>query len=168
MKVGNTHFILHLKRQGLQPRTIVVLNNHLCSVLDYLRDRKLDFSLDTYHQFIDSKMDSVSHASINKYAQATKKYCEYMGWDWGVKIQKLPEQPKKRYLMSDDEIMKFLAIDTPYTLFWSVLAFTGARPGELRNLLPENIDPINKSVTFEKTKTGTGGLYHSRNILQMI
>jgi len=152
MNVDTAQFVFSLKRQGLQPRTIAVLISHL----QRLTDTCNELTLETYYTFIDSKIETLSHASINKYAQAVKKYCEFMGWEWGKQLQKLSEQPKKRYLLSDDEIMDFIAIDTPYSLFWKLLAFTGCRPGELREITNANVDPISKSITFEKTKTGTG------------
>lgn len=147
-------FKLFLKRQGLKERTIKQLLIHTRKILVSAPE----LTEESFNKFISWKIDEVSHASINKYIQAIKKVCEFHGWDWGDKIKKLKEEPRTRLMLDDGEIKNFLEVETQekYTIFWLLAVYTGGRKAEIKSLRPQDIDPIGKTATFPKSKTGTG------------
>lgn len=119
--------------------------------------KETSFSESSIESFLLYKIQSISHSGVNKYIKAFKQYCEFKQLELPKTVTKLKEHPKARILFSDTEIDSFISLDPPpskYGVFWSILAYTGARPGEIVGLTQADIDPAQHVMYIHKTKTG--------------
>jgi integrase len=120
--------------------------------LRYLEQNHL-LSEQAFVSFLVSLKGKKSASTLNKWLQAVRHYCRYYELTWKLPPQQT-EHNKKRDTFSDEEIEKILGIaKTPYKEYLSILAFTGARPGEVLAIQPEDIDKASWSVNIHGTKT---------------
>lgn len=82
-------------------------------------------------------------------------------------IKQIKERSKVKATMSDSEIEAFLSLPprrngpkenwyyNKYTLFYSIMAYTGMRPGEVAHLQTGNVDFGRSIFVLEDTKTNT-------------
>lgn len=113
--------------------------------------------------FAEKLMCGNSPASINKYIQATKLYCEFKGLSWGEGIKRLKEKPGPKSTLSEQEVESFLSLPQEdfetdshylkYQLFWALIIWTGSRTGEVRTLTVEQVDFGRSMVIYPKTKS---------------
>lgn len=130
------------------------IRSYLLAVNAFFNEDK-SFDSPSVHDFIRVKLQTLSHAGVNLYIKAFKHYCGFLGITVFPCITKKKETPKSRILLTDKEIEEVIACeDSKYTLFWMLLAYTGARPGEICALKPEDIDLSNKVIYIQKSKTG--------------
>lgn len=156
-------FRLYLQRQNLRPKTI----KQFCIYLNVLLTACDPFTPQTFEGFLGSQSQKFSAASLNKYVQTARKYVTLKKLDFPEDLLKqFKESPKTRLTFSDEEILRFLSLeplerDGAYTFkkmtaYWSTVAFTGARPGEIAQLRQEDIDLSGGVIIIPKSKTGTG------------
>jgi integrase len=130
------------------------IRSYLLAVKAFTNEDK-PFESTPVHDFLRQKLLTLSHAGVNLYIKAFKHYCGFLGLSVFPCITKKKETPKSRILLTDKEIEEVIACeDSKYTLFWTLLAYTGARPGEICALKPEDIDLSNKIIYIQKSKTG--------------
>lgn len=107
--------------------------------------------------FLLHKIQDVSPSSYNKYVKALKHYCRFQGVEVFPFLKNLKEKPKERILLTDQEMKDLLTLEyrhgRKYNVFWAVLMYTGARPGEVCGLRSEHIDVAAGVIYFHKTKT---------------
>lgn len=89
---------------------------------------------------------------INDYVDSSKLWAECFGLSGFNEIRDLPEQEPEKAIMSDIEIEKFLGLlpkrngpkelrnHMRWTVFFSIMAFSGMRPGEVAKLTVDDVD----------------------------
>lgn len=119
---------------------------------------------------------------INDYIKYTRKYNEFLidtgkPHDPRIKdIKMVRETPPTKSTLSDQEIEEFLSLPAPtyrkvvngveydfkyhvgyelYTVFFTILAYSGARPSEIANLKIEDVDFGRNVFILRETKTNT-------------
>lgn len=115
------------------------------------------------------KTDGKSNAYLNTIINTIRLYSQYLELDPELQHYK---QFKKtsgiKATMSDDEIEAFLGLPCPYhadkrhhqqfTVFWSICAFTGMRPGEVAHLTVEDVDWGRGVFLIRTSKTNQPGI----------
>ena len=155
-------FRLFLVRQGLSPRTI---NQHLIR-FKILYEECFPFTQKSIDTYLIKRIEAkASGSTINKYVQTIKKICELENLEWGKTVGKVRESRRPRVLLSDTEIEDLIAvepIDCPrisrakFKAFWQLVAYSGARPGEVLVLTVNDIDLHNKTFILRTSKTLEG------------
>jgi integrase len=118
----------------------------------------------SFWAFVDTQLaNGVKPSSINRYMAVVKLYGRFRGWAWVENLHKLKEDTPKIGLLSDDEVEAFLSLPPPpntpvtswnrWTLFFSILAFSGMRPNECATLTVEDIDFTSNNFLLWDTKT---------------
>jgi integrase len=151
-----------LYKNGRYPSTI---KKHLIR-LRVLNRNLSEWNLENIDCFIIAQIKKgYSPACTNSYIDTIRLYAQF---------NKLPDEIKnyKHYrrsysvkgTMSDDEIERLIDLTCPngsnnkiwntYSLFYSILAYTGCRPHEICQLKKENIDWGRNVFSIEHTKTG--------------
>jgi integrase len=106
-----------------------------------------------------------SGATINKYINTYHLFAKYLihehirtkeelGWVWELQHHK--ENPKQRVIFSAWEMERFLKYEDRYTVYFTLLARTGARPMEIASLKKSDIDYANNLIMIQESKTGEG------------
>lgn len=149
-------FQLFLKRQGLAHNT----QRTLLSRADKLIEACDPFTKQTVDEYLCEIADQYSNATVNKYVQAARKICAYKELNWGKKISRIKERAPRRSTMSDDEIEAFIGLENAterstkkYRAYWSLVAYTGARPSEILGLSVKDFDVSNDTVTIRDNKS---------------
>jgi integrase/recombinase XerD len=149
-------FELFLKRQGLAKRT----QSQILSRAEKLIASCQPFNKQTVDKFLVSVSDKFSNATVNKYVQAVKKICAYENLDWGKTVTRLTERSPARLTLSDTEIERLISLENysrrvteKWQVYFSLLAFTGARPGEILRLRSSDFDLSDHTVSISSTKT---------------
>ena len=140
-------FELHLATSGLSARTVKTLSSRMAIILD-----SVPLEPDSIAQFVLDKKNTYSEAAANKYLQALNHYVKWKKLDLAIPKQ-FREHCKTRETFSDSEIENILKIKNRYTPFFGLLAFTGARPHEILDLQPEQIDRSLNVLRLKVTKT---------------
>ena len=83
-------------------------------------------------------------------------------------LRQYPKQHTTKATLSDEEIEAFLALPRrknqphayfpKYKVFWHLVAFTGARPGEIAKLTKKHVDWGRGVLVFDITKTNVPGV----------
>jgi len=117
------------------------------------------------------------NSHINKYIASIRIYYKFLDRDGGEVFKFLPKETYIKATMSDKEIEAFLRLPPPtvvathrngkkfereidpngyhlWTLFFSIMAFTGMRPGEVAHLTVDTVDFGRSVFILEDTKTG--------------
>lgn len=121
----------------------------------WLKSADTDDPQSLYDFLAKRRKSGCSNATINKIIQSVRRFCEYQNLTH-IKIPKqLREDSRVRKTFSDDEIDQFLAIDpsSEWTDFFTVLAFTGCRPGELLHISTDCFDSLTRTLEIKNTKT---------------
>lgn len=143
---------LFIKRQGLDPATekrILSRSNKLVKACD-------PFCQKTVDEYLVKLSDKYTNSTVNKYIQAVKKICAYKQLDWGKNVTCLKNKPPRRPTMSDSEIEALISLENgiqKYNVFWSVVAYTGARPGEILRLRVEDINQSDHTIEIKDNKS---------------
>jgi integrase len=116
-------------------------------------DGHLD-SEEAFSRYLVSRKSELSGAALNKYIQATRHYCTFRQLNWTLPIHQR-EQTRDRETFSEQEIINIIkASKADFQCFYALLAFSGARPSEIRLLEARNINKSVWTVTLNGTKTG--------------
>jgi len=155
-------FELYMTRAGLAKSTT---RNYL----DLIKvvSREVDsFDEKTIDVFLAGKIHSLSNAGVNKYVKVIRKYCGFKEIEWGKRVKELREYRKPRVLITDAEIEDFVNLDPEdgdnpdshrkFTIFWKLLAYSGARPKEILSLTTNDFDFVNNVFFIQTSKTGDG------------
>lgn len=161
-KVNTTGFRLYLIRQGLAKRTV---KQHL-SRAETLIKKCQPFTCQNCELYLANRLENgISGSTINKYVQTIHKLRDFLGLKWDKTVSYVREQSKPRVLFTDDEIDAFISLETKdisgkitakWSVFWKLLAYTGARPGEIRTLTVNDVDLSSKLIIIRKSKTDKG------------
>jgi len=144
-------FKLYLQRNGLHPTTV---KNYLTAMGAYFAHFD-EFDENSVDSFISLKLETISTAGVNKYIKAFKRYIAFKELSGFKSVHKLKERPKSRYTLSDTEIGQIIdCAENKYTVFFALLAYTGARPGEITHLKLVDIDQAQDVLLIHHTKTG--------------
>lgn len=137
---------------------VYLLSNNLSdytvrTYVSFIEAYEGDFSLDGVRSFIAKKLETISSAGVNKYIKAFKRYCDYQDIAWGAKLKKLTEKVPKYQMLDAEEIRQLIDIrDNKYSVYFEVLAYSGARPNEVAQLTHECL--YDGFLLFKDTKTG--------------
>lgn len=140
--------------RGLSSDTV----NRTIRLLNTL-ERECDvFDKESLQNFLIGKLNKLSAAGYNQYVKVLRRYYDFKKFnDKDFEFLKyLNEKPKQRILLRDEEIEKLINLDPPpsrFGVFWTLLAYCGARPGEIRQLKQEDFDLNSGVVYFHTTKT---------------
>jgi len=148
---------LHLLRQGLRQDTITA---HV-SRLNYIKSQVTPLTKNNFENWLMGKLPSVKKSSLNRYIITMRSYCHYEDWDWRLPLFK--EDATHKAIFSDGEIEAFLSLPRPphfnrvnwyqWTVFFSVLAFSGMRGSEVAQLRSEMVDFGSNNFILDHTKT---------------
>lgn len=151
-------FSNYLSRGGIRGVSYYV------AVMNYL-NKHITFSYESLMSFVDELLDKhTKRSTINRYLSVIKSYGRYKQWDWVEQITKLKEiETPKIGLLSNEEVEEFLLVPCPprtpieswnsWTLFYSIIAYTGMRPRECAQLDVESIDFNSNNFLLWETKT---------------
>lgn len=156
-------FKLVLLKRGCKASTI---RRHVWNVKHLLAETKLSKKdVDAY--FLKLLLEGKKETYLNSLIDSLRVYAQWKSLS--KSLQKYPhfkEKPTEKATMSDSEIEAFLKLPAPckkgsnvdnynrWTLFFTILAYTGARPGEVAKLTKEDIDWGNNCIHVNDDKTG--------------
>lgn len=159
-------YIVNAKIRGLSDETIRTYQHHNKYFVDFIGKDKNCSSLDaetvtSYISFLKDK--NMKSTTINSYIQNISpiiKYCIKKGYileDFNVPYLKVQEKFKEIYtedelntLLQPPKRKDFVSLRT-YTCIW-LLASTGLRASELRNLRVNNVNLLDRVITCNYTK----------------
>lgn len=169
-------FKLILLKRGCKASTI---RRHVWNVEHLIRDTKLTKKdIDAY--FIKLLEEGKKETYLNSLIDSLRVYAQCRGLS--KSLQKYPyfkEKPSEKATMSDTEIEAFLNLPplckrgaghdsyNRWTMFFRILAYTGARPGEIAQLTKEDIDWGNNCIHVNDDKTGHNRLLPIADCLKM-
>lgn len=164
MEILATSFEVDLLREGLASKTIQL---HL-QRLQYFKNELTLFNSACLNDWIVRKRrDGWKNNSINSYLKTAKKLGKLYNIDGFNNARYLPANETKKATLSDKEIVKFLKLRNPYkikqrshrarfdmfTMFFTIQAYTGARPQEVSLLTIDDIDFGNNRIMIHGKKT---------------
>lgn len=142
---GFTAFLLRNNRRN------TTIKRHIAT-LKFLHEKLPNFNRENIDSFLlKQKEEGKTNSYLNTQINTIRLYSQYKRLD--VSLQKY-KQFKKTFgikaTLSDEEIEAFLNLPLPYhaekkhwqimTVFWSICAFTGMRPGEVAHLKIDDVD----------------------------
>lgn len=150
-------YLLKNGRKESTARNYVVALRKLLQVSPTLEQKKVDFYLLT---LVNS---GKRHSYLNNLIDLTRLYRRYLGLE-EQKIGYYCDQNFVKATMSDEEIESFLSLKPwgrtqnkhnyeVWTIFFSIMAFTGMRPGEVAHLTVNTCDFGRGIFILEDTKT---------------
>ena len=162
-EVGFPAWLLKHDRRNTTIRKHTYTLRYLGKFVDEFDKEKIDRFL------LGLKADGKSNAYLNTIINTIRLYSQYLGLDPALQHYK---QFKKtsgiKATMSDDEIEAFLGLTCPYhadkehwrqyTIFWSICAYTGMRPGEVAHLKIEDVDFGRGVFQIRISKTNQPGI----------
>jgi len=162
--IDRNGFRVWLVRQGLATRTI---NTHVAR-LEYF-DRTLSaFSVKEVDAWVCVGIErGLKHNSINSYLKTIKKYGAFINDQSLYKVKLLPPNASLKATLSEEEITRFLSLEPHYTgkmlchvkrfnmftVFFAVLAHTGARTHEIIEMTVGQVDLGSNTIMINATKT---------------
>jgi integrase len=147
MTASMAGFELYLATSGLSARTVKTLSERMAIILE-----SVPLEPEPIARFVLEKKNTFSEAAANKYIQALNHYSKWKGLKLEIPKQ-FREHCKTRQTFSDKEIEQILKIKNRYTPYFGLLAYTGARPHEILDLEPEQIDRSLNVLRLKVTKT---------------
>lgn len=165
-------FYLYLKRRGNTEETIKTKFYVLHRLFRELPDLSLSHIEAWFTQELQRKKSS---RYINIIVNALRVYGQFLGNKELAQIHFLPEEPAIKSTMSDEEILRFLSLPSEikvprhqhgkivymkvkpkwwnkYTMFWTIVAYSGMRTGEVAGLTIDDIDFGRNVFILEHTK----------------
>lgn len=156
-------FQLYLTQNGRKQTTI---KRHL-QQLRYLLQKVKPFTKENFDQFLLSlKEQGRKNTYLNSLIASVRVYSQFLNLGQELSTYKfLPEEPSIKATMSDKEIEAFLGLPRPpqkgvgktgwrkWTIFFSIMAFTGMRPGEVAKLTINEVDWGRSVFLVRETKT---------------
>ena len=156
-------FRLYLLQQNRKESTT---KRHLWNIQRLFRDAKpfTKNGVDKFFLFL--KEQGCKNSYLNSLICTIRVYSQFANLDKELCSYKfLPEKPSIKATMSDDEIEAFLNIPRPHqrgqgkalwckwTIFFSIMAYTGMRPGEVANLTINDVDLGRNIFIIRDSKT---------------
>lgn len=149
---------LHLLRQGLRQDTVAA---HV-SRLNYIRSQVTPLTPDNFEKWLLAKLNQgLKKSSLNRYIITMRSYYRFCEIDYKIPLFK--EDQTHKAIFSDSEIEAFLGLERPkgfrsikwhqWTVFFSVLCFSGMRASEVAQLRTEMVDFGSNNFILEHTKT---------------
>lgn len=160
---GFTAFLLQNNRRN------TTIKRHILT-LKFLHGKLPNFNKENIDKFLlKQKEEGKANSYLNTQINTIRLYSQYKNLD--VYLQK-HKQFKKTFsikaTLSDSEIEAFLALPIPYhaekrhwqimTVFWSICAFTGMRPGEVAHLKVDDVDYGRGVFYIRQSKTNQPGI----------
>lgn len=124
-----------------------------------------DFSYEAVMAQVTNLLRTHTKATVNKYLNTYRLYRKYLietemeteeNLSWVDKFKHYHETHKQRLVFSNQELSSFLAINDIYSMYFKLLARTGARPMEIASLQKRDVDFANNLLQIQQTKTGDG------------
>lgn len=153
-------FNIYLVRQGLSLGTVEKHTASLRNLISSIGALEINL-IEKYIFELIKKEYSPGH--INNLVQALRHYGEFTKKTAYKKIKYLPLKETHKATMSDKEIEAFLSLEPGkdcdiklyklFTLYFSILSYSGMRPGEVANLTIESVDFGRGVFDLSKTKT---------------
>lgn len=159
--IDNQAFFNHLLREGRKPSTCY---RHVNIVKILQKELKEWNAQELENLLVRYKVDGKRHSYLNHIIDCYNLYSRFKGIET-AHVKRFNDQPFAKATMSDDEIEKFLSLPCKrpggkeeanyktWTLFFSIMAFTGMRPGEIAHLTVQTVDFGLNVFTLEDTKT---------------
>lgn len=146
----------------------------IAHLFDFLREQGyIHLTAEGYNAFILFKKESGCKNNYLRHywvhARVYTRYCIDRGLPHDptiFEVRKLKAEPVVKTTLSDDEIEVFLSLEAPkvrglnvkayqvWTVFFSILAFTGMRPSEVAHLTVDDVDFGRGVFILRRTKTG--------------
>lgn len=145
------YFLQTRKTEKGFPLSYRTVSRHIHYVGVILRENP-DFTMEGIEQFfMRKKEEGCKNTYINHIIPSIRYYADFKGLKgYKEKFPYLPEETYTSATMSDDEIEAFLGLRRPknydirqwfrWTVFFSIMAYTGLRPGEVAHLEVNDID----------------------------
>lgn len=155
-------FKLFLLRRGKRQSTIYTHITNIKRVLSAVQPLTRE-NIENY--ILTLQEQGKKETYINHMMDAVSLYGQYKGIEELQHIPRLKEKEHIKATMSDEEIETFLALPCSedgrnnvevwnmWTLFWSVCAYTGMRPGEVAGLTIDAVDFGRNIFILDVTKT---------------
>jgi len=154
-------FLLHLSREGRKTATVNKYRKELAILLREVQPFTPK-NLETYLLKLHNLGRSAVY--INMHIINAKVYARWLGLEGFESIRGWKEKPVDKATMSDEEIEAFLTLPKwsinqksqhyeRWTLFFTILAYTGMRPGECAKLTTEDVDFGRGVFILRDTKT---------------
>ena len=124
-----------------------------------------DYSYEAIMSQVTNLLRTHTKATVNKYINTYRLYRKFLietevetedNLSWVDKFKHYHETPKQRLVFSTRELTAFLAINDKYSMYFKLLARTGARPMEIASLQKRDVDFANNLLQIQQTKTGNG------------
>ncbi len=152
-------FQVHLARIGLRQSTIALHTR----CLDRIFDEAPNLTLTQIESFLQRMLSSGRKATyVNFFVDSLRVFGRYIHNEYCSTIKPFPEEEPVISTMSDEDIETFLKLPPPsytfihrsgkkvhrtfakgydsWTLFYSIFAYTGMRPGEIAHLTINDVD----------------------------
>jgi len=154
-------FSAFLAQQGRKPRTI---KRHLENLS--LLSKSLQSKESVVHFLLLEQQRGLRNTSINNYISTVKMWGHFKGKDDLLTIPYWKKQSFTKAILSDKEIEDLLALPRPegraypiklyamYTMFFSIMAFSGMRPSEIASLRVQDVDWGQNVFHIQDGKTG--------------
>lgn len=146
-------------------RTASTIKKHRIR-LEVLRRKLHEWNIENIDGFILEKIKEGSrHTTLNAYIDTIRLYSQYNNYTNELcNYRHYKSEHTVKGTFSDDEIVQIITLPCPtgldneswnkYSLFFSLLAFTGCRPQEICTLRRNQIDWGKNVFSIEHTKTG--------------
>lgn len=154
-------FTLYLLRSGRKPSTV-----HLyADAIRHLRARFPTLSQDEIEVYMYDLLEKGRKATyLKKFVDALHVYGKYTNTVWMQELKRFKVKESVKATMSDEEIEQFLSLPHPgrgsdyqgyanWTMFFTIMAYSGMRTGEVASLTVENVDFGREVFVLEDTKT---------------
>lgn len=150
-----TRLQLGLAKKGLSPKTIRAM-------VALAKSIQCEPELQWFQDFILKKHnEGVSNGYINLIVALGRSVATIYGLSWGKRLTYWNVGKRTKIMLTESEIKAFLNCDgykipqvkVKWDMFWSLMVFTGMRPGEVAQLQKHQIDLAGKVIRLELTKT---------------
>ena len=152
-------FTRYLQENGLAKRSIETLTSRL----RILEQKCHPLNRDTFFDFLLEYEQEYTKAATNKYIQAARHYCKFMGQEWGSELKQRVEDIRTPDTFTLDEVKQFFSLEcglprklrafTMWTTLFRTMYLTGMRPQELWKLKTNDVDWNRKLFRVRGTKT---------------